>query len=207
MYIPPQFAMENPTEIVGFMKQYNFAIMISAVSLPTSEKLHKPIATHLPFLISYENDNLVLSAHLSAENLQAQFIDNQQLLVVFSEPHAYISPTVYQNFPNVPTWNYVAIHAYGTGKILGREDTIKLMEKSVAHFEPQNKTKFWDNLPPQYLNTLLDEIVAFEINIETVEGQKKLSQHKSKQDQQNIREMLAKSVHSHERELGKLMDN
>jgi hypothetical protein len=128
------------------------------------------------------------------------------VLVIFSEPHAYISPTLYQSYPNVPTWNYVAVHAYGQVKILDDEQTLQLMEQTVAHFEPQ-KEKFWDNLPPNYRKNLLDELVAFKFYVTRVEATKKISQNKSQIDQNNIIANLEKSEDENARKIAEIMRN
>jgi transcriptional regulator len=197
MYIPEDFVMENPDEIVPFMQQYNFAVLVTIIN-------NTPQAVHLPFLIDYQADKLVLSSHLAKANPIANYLDKTKLLIVFSEPHAYISPSLYTSYPNVPTWNYVAVHAYGQGRVLNSQETLMLMEKSVAHFEPQ-KEKFWDNLPPYYRESLLDELVAFEIEVDKVEAKKKLNQNKTAKDRKNIVQHLVKSSLSHEQEIAKMM--
>lgn len=207
MYIPPEFSMEKPEEILAFMQQYNFAVMISVSSLNG-----KLLATHLPFIIDYDknniHDSLVFSAHFAKANLQAlpENLENQEVMIIFSEPHAYISPTLYQSYPNVPTWNYVAVHAYGQVKILDAEQTVELMEKTVAHFEPQ-KERFWDDLPPNYRKNLLDELVAFKFYVTRVEAKKKISQNKSQIDQNNIIANLEKSEDENARKIGEMMQN
>ncbi len=202
MYIPSDFKMEKPEEILAFMQQYNFAIMVSVSISSPANKLH---ATHLPFMINYENDNLIISAHFAKENLQAQHIDKQEVMLIFSEPHAYISPTLYNSYPNVPTWNYVAIHVYGVVKMLNEDETLLLMEKTVAHFEPE-KEKFWDNLPKNYRKSLLNDLLAFEITATRVEAQKKISQNKTQEDKHNIIENLAQSQDANAREIAKIME-
>ncbi len=208
MYIPPEFSMEKPEEILAFMRQYNFAVMVSV----SNEKL---LATHLPFIIDYEKDennsngSLVFSAHFAKANPQAinhENLENQEVMIIFSEPHAYISPILYQSYPNVPTWNYVAVHAYGQVKILDDEQTLQLMEKTVAHFEPQ-KERFWDNLPPNYRKNLLDELVAFKFYVTRVEATKKISQNKSQIDQNNIIASLEKSGDGNARKIADIMRN
>jgi transcriptional regulator len=197
MYIPKDFVMDNPDEILAFIQKYNFATLITTIE-------GVPQAVHLPFLIDYTDDKLLIVSHLAKENAIAEHLTNQSILVIFSEPHAYISPTLYNNYPNVPTWNYVAVHAYGKGKILSEAETLALMEKTVAHFEPQ-KEKFWDNLPPHYLKSLLSDLVAFELEIYKVEAKKKLNQNKTAQDRQNIIQHLEKSPHSTETAIAELM--
>jgi transcriptional regulator len=87
------------------MKRYSFATIITA-------KNSFPIGTHLPFVVTTINDSLVLTSHFARANEHWQEIENSKVLVIFSEPHAYISAKNYDKKLNVPTWNYISIHAY-----------------------------------------------------------------------------------------------
>ena len=98
------------------MQAYNFAIVVSV-------KEDIPIATHLPFVIEERENEIVLISHMSKANEQWKTISDKDVLVIFSEPHAYISPSLYEQQQNVPTWNYVAVHAYGK-MILQNTDAI-----------------------------------------------------------------------------------
>jgi len=198
MYIPPHFSMENPEELVAFMKEYNFALLVSSLD-------GEPYATHLPFMIKYEEDTLFLLAHMAKENPQLKNLETQPVLVVFSEPHAYISPSLYESYPNVPTWNYVAVHVYGQLKCLDTAKTLQLMEETVAHFEPQ-KERFWDNLPTTYRNRLLDAVVAFEIQVTRVEGKKKLNQNRTEKDRELVRTALEMREDANARKIAALME-
>ena len=109
MYIPKQFEQKNNEKSIAFMRAYNFALLISV-------KEGLPIATHLPFVTEERNNEIILTAHLSKANEQWKTFAGKEVLVVFSEPHAYISPALYESAQNVPTWNYIAVHAYGKVK-------------------------------------------------------------------------------------------
>src|SRR3546814_4672540 len=98
----------DKNEIVDFMKRFSFATIITA-------KDSFPIATHLPFLVSVRGDNITLTSHFAKANEHWRDIQNNKVLVIFSEPHAYISPKHYDKELNVPTWNYISVHAYGQG--------------------------------------------------------------------------------------------
>jgi transcriptional regulator len=198
MYISPEYQMDKPEEILGFMRQYNFACMVSSLD-------NKLVATHLPFLLQHHEDELVLFSHLAKANPQAEQLENQEVLVIFSEPHAYISPTWYTSSPNVPTWNYVAVHAYGQIRVLDAQATLELMEKTVQHFEPTHKANFWDNLPPNYRKSLLEELVAFELTITRIDAKKKLNQGKKKEDQENVIQALKATQEPLAVEIARLM--
>lgn len=123
---------------------------------------------------------------MALANPQAKIIDEQQVLVVFSGPHAYISPSLYANKVQVPTWNYIAVHAYGTAKLInGQEAQIAVMERTFTEFGPEYVEQ-WRTLPTQYRDALLQHIQAFEIEVTELQGQFKLNQNKPKSDRQNI---------------------
>ncbi|WP_084523674.1 FMN-binding negative transcriptional regulator [Adhaeribacter aquaticus] len=118
MYIPNQFAVTDKAEIIEFMKRFSFATIITA-------KDGLPIATHLPVIVTTKDDNIILTSHMAKANEQWKDFENNKTLVIFSEPHAYISPKHYDKGLNVPTWNYIAVHAYGQGTLITDADKVK----------------------------------------------------------------------------------
>ncbi len=129
---------------INFMKKYNFATVIS------NDK-NGPSATHLPFLIDELDGEIILTSHLAKVNSHCDLLKSERSLVIFSEPHAYISPSLYTKVQNVPTWNYIAVHAYGTIEIIEEPDElIALMEKSIEAFEP-GYFKQWGQLSEKYI--------------------------------------------------------
>src|SRR5476649_177662 len=115
MYIPSFNKFEDPRQVVGFMQRYSFATIVTV-------KDGTPIATHLPFIIKRQDDKIILSSHFAKANPQSSGINNSSALVIFTEPHAYISPKNYEKEANVPTWNYLAVHTYGTCTLLDGEE-------------------------------------------------------------------------------------
>lgn len=111
MFIPDIFKFEDSIEKIDFIKQYSFASIITV-------KDGIPIATHLPFAVDDSSEKLILTSHFAAANEQAKFIEENISLIIFSEPHAYISPTHYDKIESVPTWDYITVHAYGKAKII-----------------------------------------------------------------------------------------
>ncbi|OWY23737.1 FMN-binding negative transcriptional regulator [Sphingobacteriales bacterium UPWRP_1] len=180
MYIPPHFAETNPQQLLAFMQQYPFATLITAQN-------NLPFATHLPFVAELRGETIVLLSHMAKNNPQhRQFMPDAEALVVFQEPHAYVSPRHYEKLLNVPTWNYVAVHAYGTPRLLTHApDALALIEKMLHYFEAEYVQQ-WNQLPDAYKNGLLNGIAAFEITATRIEGKKKLSQNKTEKERQNI---------------------
>ncbi|KOY87741.1 transcriptional regulator [bacterium 336/3] len=198
MYIPKLYQITEQEEKIEFIKKYSFGTIISIVE-------NIPIATHLPFLVSENNHELILASHFARANPQWKNIEQSNVLIIFSEPHAYISPTHYEKELNVPTWNYMAVHVYGNVQIREtKEKTLEILEKTIQNFEPVYQ-KQWDSLPEEYKSNMLKGIVAFEIKITDIQGKKKLSQNKTEKEQQNIIEALSKSKYTHEQEISELM--
>lgn len=184
--------------MICFMQRYSFATIITASD-------NRPMATHLPFVVVEMGEDIVLRAHFANANPQWQTISDQQVLVIFSEPHAYISPQLYDSPINVPTWNYLAVHAYGQGRLVVAEsETLAILEQTIHYYEADYK-KQWDTLPDDYKKRLQNGIVAFEIIVKDLQGKKKISQNKTVAERQRIAAVLSESLHSHEQDLGAYM--
>lgn len=185
MYIPRHFEQKDLERLLAFMRDFNFAILVSLTG-------DKPIATHLPFVAERRGDTLFLLAHLSRANEQWKHF-GEDVLVIFSEPHAYISPSLYEKTDNVPTWNYIAVHAYGKLRILDEPQAqYDLLEKQMQAFEPAYLDQ-WQHVSAEYKEGLRKGIVAFEIAVTDLQGKEKLSQNKSAADRERVRQHLAGS--------------
>jgi transcriptional regulator len=194
MYIPNQFHFKDEAEKVAFMKRYSFATIITAND-------HIPIATQLPFFIGDSKGQVILSSHFAIANKQAQYIEEQISLVIFSQPHAYISPGHYDKPESVPTWDYIAVHAYGKAKIIEDEDSkMKVLEEMIAFYD-QNYLKQWNSLSDKFKNGMMKGIIAFELEVTELQGQKKLSQNKTEAERYRIAEHLEKSENAVENDL------
>lgn len=184
MFRPKEFKETDPKALLAFMRSHAFAVMVTGGEL---------MGTHLPFNIDVVGDKTILTSHMALANPQAKAIDGRQVLVIFSGPHAYISPSLYTNKVQVPTWNYVAVHAYGTAQLInGHEAQIAVMEKTFHTFGPEYLEQ-WATLPHQYRDSLLEHIQAFKIEVTDLQGQFKLSQNKPQSDRQNIIDTLSAS--------------
>jgi transcriptional regulator len=198
MYIPKANLTTDRDEIVAFMKQFSFATIITSNN-------NFPIATHLPFLVSIREDKVVLSSHFAKANDHWTDIENNKILVIFSKPHAYISTTNYDKELNVPTWNYISIHAYGQGNLIsGVEKTLKVLEQTIDNYEVAYR-KQWDNFPEEYKLGMLNGIVAFEVVVTDLQAKKKLSQNRTDTEKQKIIDTLSKSYDTDERLISEYM--
>ncbi|MGF7037013.1 FMN-binding negative transcriptional regulator [Mucilaginibacter lappiensis] len=200
MYIPSFNKFDNEQEAINFMQRYSFATIVTSVN-------DVPVATHLPFLVEQRDDKIILLSHFAKANPQAAQIVDKSVLVIFTEPHAYISPSNYEKETNVPTWNYLAVHAYGKATLLAEgQKTADLLAHTISTFEA-DYLKQWNGLPDDYKQKMMKGIVAFEIVVDDLQAKKKLSQNRSVHEQENIINTLSKSKETTENEIAKYMDN
>ena len=198
MYIPKHFEQNDREKNIAFMRAYNFAIVVSV-------KGELPIATHLPFVIEERDSELVLISHMSKANEQWKTVAEKDVLVIFSEPHAYISPTLYEKQQNVPTWNYVSVHAYGKVTILDSDEgKLSVLHKQMQFFEASYIEQF-KTLDQKYIDGLLKGIVAFEITVTNLQAKEKLSQNKTNTEREKIKKHLEESDDTTQQSVGKMM--
>lgn len=198
MYIPKHFEQKDRGRLLDFMREFNFALLVSV-------KDGKPLATHLPFVIETRGEAIVLLAHLSRANEQWKDFGDT-VLVVFSQPHAYISPSLYEKHDNVPTWNYIAVHAYGKLRLVeSPQEQFALLEKQMQAFDPAYLDQ-WQTVSADYKENLRKGIVAFEIDVTELQGKEKLSQNKSPKDREQVRQHLAESDDPQQQYLARKMD-
>ena len=191
MYIPGINRATDKEETIAFMKQFSFAAIITA-------KDNLPLATHLPFLVSTRDGNIILTSHFAKANKHWEDIETQKALVIFSEPHAYISPTHYDKEMNVPTWNYISVHAYGQGKLITEANAVfNVLEATIDNYEAAYRRQ-WNNLPADYKLKMSKAIVAFEIVVDDLQAKKKLSQNRSTIEKEKIINALSKSSDNNE---------
>lgn len=200
MYIPATNAMPDRQEILDFMRRFSFATIIS-----TREST--PTATHLPFVVEDREGTLVLLSHFARANDHWRYLEDQTVLVIFSEPHAYISTRNYDKALNVPTWNYIAIHAYGKVELItDYGKTIEVLEKTIKNYEHSYQNQ-WDDFPEDYKVRMAKGIVAFELTITDLQAKKKLSQNRSGSEKQRIIDSLAHSQDTNEKLIGEYMQD
>ena len=200
MYTPKHFQLSDEQEAISFMQRYSFATIVTATD-------NVPFATHIPFLVEKRCDQIILASHFAKANPQASEIVGKDILVIFTEPHAYISPKYYEKETNVPTWNYIAVHAYGKATILPEgEQTAGLLARMISNYEADYLTQ-WNGLPDEYKQRMMKGIVAFEIVVDDLQGKQKLSQNRSEVEQENIINALSKSNDTTEAEIARYMSN
>jgi transcriptional regulator len=185
MYVPEAFRLDDRARVAEVVRAFDFALLVTAPE-------GRAQASHLPFL--YDPDDVseagpqgTLRAHMARANPQwrdfaALAEAGSEALVVFQGPHSYISPSWYgEGPPNVPTWNYVAVHAYGCPEVTEEPAAARaLLERMVARQEA-GLTPPWSTagLTEKYLDGMLRGLVAFRIPVSRLEAKAKLSQNKT----------------------------
>lgn len=174
MFIPPHFRIEDRDTLLDFIEEYGFATLVS------TDASGVPFATHLPLLLDRAAG--VLLGHVSRGNPHWQMFADRESLAVFHGPHAYVSPTWYATHPAVPTWNYAAVHVYGTPRLLTTEQTGEVVDRLTRKYEGGRATPWPGELPDRYREGMLAGIVGFELPLTRVEGKFKLGQNRSAAD-------------------------
>ncbi|NQV21468.1 MAG: FMN-binding negative transcriptional regulator [Rhodospirillales bacterium] len=181
MYRPRAFDLSDTGVLQTAVDDYSFATFV----METEGELE---AVHLPLLLDCTTGPLgTLRGHVARANpVWKTFAQNRTALCIFHGPHAYISPLWYRNEDQVPTWNYLAVHAYGCPRVLDDEATVrKLLDDLSAKYEdaPPNG---WspDRVSEKTYTQLLGGIVAFELTIDRLDGKLKMSQNRATEDQE-----------------------
>jgi transcriptional regulator len=197
MYSPPYNRLEERAELIAFMRANSFALLVTG----TGGALH---GSHLPVMIEEGDGRVVIDTHMAKNNPQWKEFFDEEVMVVFSGPHAYVSPRWYEEKERVPTWNYAAVHAYGVPQLVTERAAKHASQRRlVASMDPQWLPKF-DELREEYVSAMLEGIVNLRITVTRLETRWKLSQNRSRREQELIAEQLERSSDSTERALAAL---
>ena len=179
MYSPPYNRLEDRRELLEFMRAHNFPVLVTG----TGGSLH---GSHLPATLHEEGEQIVIDMHMARANAQWQEFFDEDVLAIFTGPHAYISPRWYEEKERVPTWNYAAVHAYGVPRIIeGRDEKRASQRRLIEMMDPQWLPEF-DRLPEKYVTMMLEGIVNFRIPVTRLETRWKLSQNRGRREMELI---------------------
>ncbi len=183
MYNLPYHKEKNEQVISEFITRYPFAFLTGC----NAES--KPVATQVPVFYEKRGGKKILSGHLMRNtDHHKAFMQNQNVLVVFTGHHTYVSGTWYSN-PNIPsTWNYMSVHAQGIIRFLDGDALHNALRKISLHFENNNHQSptVFDNLPAEFKQRMMSAIVAFEIEVTELDTVFKLSQDRDEKSYRNI---------------------
>lgn len=199
MYIPHFNRVENPAITLDFIKAHPFAIIVSTDD-------HGPVATPVPLLVNEGEHGLSLTGHFAKSNEHWSALErDQESLIIFHGPHAYISPRLYEIYESVPTWNYAMVQIYGKGRVLrDNADALQVLTRLISHFDPAFYAR-WVAFSQEYRDRMLRGIVAFEIKATRVETKFKLGQNRTATEQATLIQALENSCDSAARDLASLM--
>lgn len=190
MYTPASFKMTDQGELFSFIRENSFALVVTSAG----SKIH---ASHLPLELEVieapdEKPKVRLIGHFAKANDHwRKLLKPHELLIVFSGPHAFVSPKLYQDPDTVPTWNYVAVHVTGRARIVEDENELKGMLNRLVALHEGNAADSWrTNWSNPKVAAMLKAIVGFEVEIDSIEGKKKLSQNRSEEDQRRVKKAL-----------------
>ncbi|NQV98061.1 MAG: FMN-binding negative transcriptional regulator [Rhodospirillales bacterium] len=182
MYVPRHFSAEDLVELGAYMRTFKFAALITTVDAT-------PYASHLPLVYDpAEGAFGTLYGHVARANSHWQsFAGASDSLAIFTGPNAYVSPNWLAGGNAVPTWNYVAVHAYGRPQIVENEDQVLAILARLTGENETPKTGMWtaDKMDQTVLRGMLKGIVAFAMPVSRIEGKRKMSQNKPPEVQQS----------------------
>ncbi len=198
MYIPIQYQNKDFEEIREFIQENSFAILINQVDAQSW-------ASHIPLELILEKDgSYKLVGHLARANPQwRSFKDRPEVLVIFNGPHSYISSSWYKK-EEVPTWNYIAVHIYGSIRILTESELHNSLVRLVDKYErdsvyPVSVTGFSKKTMRQ-----IKGVVGFEIGVTKIQAAYKLSQGRA-EDHDAIIDHLEEKSNSGSRDIAREM--
>ena len=197
MYIPPLNRVDDPQVINAFIHAHGFATLITS-------SCGKIVASHLPVLLDEQAKRL--RSHMARANEQwKQFVDGGEVLCIFHGPHAYISPSWYEQQHTVPTWNYAVVHVYGKPRLIDEAELKQIVLDTTAKFESTMATPWKIPLSEKEIAAMLKAIVGFRIDITSLEAKFKLGQNRSREDQEKMLRLLQAAPDDESRALGKFI--
>jgi transcriptional regulator len=199
MYTPRHNRMEDRATLVAFMRKHSFAALVTHGGAGLC-------ATHLPVIVEERDGVVRLLAHVARANPQWQdFAAGGEAMIVFAEPHAYVSPQHYERELSVPTWNYAVVHAYGTPRIIEDRDEKHAMQRDLVAAHDATYLERFPRLPADYMDKMLAAIVSFVIDVTRLEARFKLSQEKLPVERERIIAALEAAGDSWSTETAQLM--
>ncbi len=193
MYIPRRYEEKDVETVRAFIRENSFAILVSVLD-------GSPVATHIPLLLEKDGQGRdVLVGHIARGNEQKESfatggdvgVDGAKkagvkVLAIFPGPHAYVSPRWYTQM-NVPTWNYMAVHVYGTLRVMEGEELRAALSRLMHNYEQHlPKPVSIGEIPEKQLAAEMRGIVGFSILVEEVQAAYKLSQNRDERSYHEV---------------------
>lgn len=201
MYIPDLYAETDKAQIYDFIRNNGFGILFS-------HNGPGPVASHLPLVLLEDPEGQdTIIGHMARANEQWKQADRSDVLIVFHGPHAYVSPTWYQEEDVVPTWNYAVVHVYGTFEtVQDRAETVDIVRKIVDYYESFEPRAWTTDFDSPYNKKMIKGVVAFKIKVDRVEGKWKMGQNRPAYLRRRAIEELQTRPGENEQAIAQLMD-
>lgn len=210
MYVPPPYRHPDSGWLIELMRRSPLALLVTVPDAKSG-----PLVTHLPVImqadtqerVPYDLSNVVLLGHLNRSNPHwAALTPGASSLLVFTGPHAYVSPTIYEKSPAAPTWNFTSVHVHGSvHPIETTEETLDVVQRTVRAFE----TDFgfgWDMSDSlEYFREIISGVGAFRFSVTRADGMFKLSQEQPEEVRARVQKYFTNHESSPHREVAELM--
>lgn len=205
MYTPPAFREDDPAVLRAAMREARLATLVTA----TAEGL---VATPLPlFLDETEGALGTLYGHVARANRQWTLEPAGEALAIFAGPDAYVSPSWYpskhEHGKAVPTWNYVAVHAYGPVEFFEDRERLREAVTRLTELYERPRADPWavTDAPESYVEAQLRGIVGLRLPIARIEGKRKMSQNRPQADRDGVAAGLGASASETDRRVAALV--
>jgi transcriptional regulator len=187
MYVPAHFAEDRIDALHALMRRYPLGVLVTS----TPDGMD---ANHIPFVLDAAPAPWGrLRCHVARANPVWRALDEaRNVLVIFQGADAYVSPSVYeakkQDGKVVPTWNYLAVHAYGKARAVHEREWLMTLLEDLTSIHEADRAEPWQvaDAPADYVDKLVHAIVGIEITIERLVGKWKVSQNRSRADRLSI---------------------
>ncbi len=200
MYKLKYFTEEDNEKVIAFMEENSFALI-------TGMGDEYPVATQVPLDIKIENDKIFLTGHMMKNtDHHKAFLKNENVLVIFNGPHCHVSASWYPNPVQASTWNYMSVHAKGKIRFGDEAQTKKIVEGLTNKYEKPDSPAAFSKLSNEYVDRLVKAIIAFTIEVETLDNVFKLSQNHDEETRQSIIEHLRKNGSDNEKAIAEEME-
>ena len=199
MYIPNYYKNENLEEVKSFLINNSFGVLIN-------QSNGKLTGTHIPLELDIdENGTDILTGHISKANSQWEnFNNNEEVLAIFTGPHSYVSSSWYKK-EDAPTWNYIAVHVYGTIEIIYGNALLNSLKKLVNKYEKNSENPISVEKMSKKTLKQINGIVGFKIHITKIQAAYKLSQTRENSDYHTIIDKLENTANNNSIEIAKEM--
>ena len=207
MYTPPAFSLDEVADIHRVMSEARSATLVTA----TDQGL---IGTPLPTLLeASEGPNGTIYAHVARANPQWRLPSIGEAMAIFTGPQAYVTPSWYatkqETHKVVPTWNYVAVHAYGSVEFFDDQDRLLDVVTRLTRLHERSRADRWEvaDAPAAFIQSQLKGIVGLRMPISRLEGKRKMSQNRNAADRAGVIDGLSKSDRLEDQFVASLIPN